>query len=98
MRWLGGGGVEALRGKRGCKRGHVGPRFTSLTASTLFFSGGLLLLGGAVTAQAVSPGPDAISLQPTISYVPTPAAVPNTLGALATTLRLTVLSRGTAND
>jgi carbohydrate-selective porin OprB len=33
----------------------------------------------------------AIFLQPTVSYVPTPAAVPNTPGALATTLRLTML-------
>ena len=33
----------------------------------------------------------AIFLQPTISYIPAPAAVPNTPGALATTLRLTVL-------
>jgi porin len=33
----------------------------------------------------------AIFLQPTISYVPTPAAVPGTPGALATTLRLTML-------
>jgi len=58
-------------GKRGCKRGRVGPRFTSLTALTLFCFGGLLLLGGAVTAQTVSPSPDAT---PTASVTGNPAA------------------------
>jgi len=58
-------------GKRGCKRGRVGPRFTSLTALTLFCFGGFLLLGGAVTAQTVSPSPDAT---PTASVTGNPAA------------------------
>src|SRR5690349_423046 len=71
MRWLGGGVARRFGGKRGCKHGRVGPCFTSLTTFTLFLFGGLLLLGGAVSAQTVSPGP---GVPPVPSITGNPAA------------------------